>query len=172
DPRHFNGGENPNVYGINPIRDEFEIELVKILAETKKPFLGICRGVQVMNVAIGGDLILDIAGEVPAALKHNCFTPDYTPGHLAHTVSVKGGSCLAKILNADIFKTNSLHHQGIKHVGSQLRIVAQAEDGIIEGLELPAHPFAIGVQWHPEWMQSDQHMRDLFAGFVAACYNE
>ncbi|MFH1446561.1 MAG: gamma-glutamyl-gamma-aminobutyrate hydrolase family protein [Chloroflexota bacterium] len=169
DPQLFNGGENPNVYGINPERDEFEITLVKYLAKSGKPFFGICRGVQVMNVALGGDLFLDIADEVPAALKHNCFTPTYSPSHLAHTVTVESDSCLAKTLNATSFKTNSLHHQGIKNVGAQLQITAHAEDGIIEGLEMSDHPFAIGVQWHPEWMQADQRMRDLFVGFVIAC---
>jgi len=172
DPKHFNGGENPNVYGINAKRDEFEIELVKFLSMAEKPFFGICRGAQVMNVALGGDLFLDIADEVPTALKHNYFTPDYNPGHLAHTVTVEANSRLAQILKANTFKTNSLHHQGIKRVSSQLRIVARAEDGIIEGLELPEHIFAVGVQWHPEWMQSDQRMRDLFTGFVYACSNE
>jgi len=168
DPQLFGGGSNPKVYGIDPARDAFEIALVKHLVESGKPFLGICRGIQVMNVALGADLYLDIADELPTALKHDYFTPTYAPDKLSHSVSVEKGSKLADLVGDNSFKVNSRHHQSIKSLADGLKVTAYAEDGIIEGVELPSHPFALGVQWHPESLQSDTRMCALFAGLVAA----
>ena len=168
DPQLFGGGHNPKVYGIDQARDAFEIALVKHLVESGKPFLGICRGTQVMNVALGGTLYLDIADELPAALKHDYFTPIYAPDKLSHSVSIEKGSLLAGLVGIVSLKVNSRHHQAIKNLAERLKVIAFAEDGIIEGVELPSHPFALGVQWHPESLQSDKRMCALFAGLVAA----
>lgn len=168
DPQLFGGGINHNVYGIDPARDAFEIAVVKHMVESGKPFLGICRGIQVMNVALGGTLYLDIADELPIALKHDYFTPTYRPDKLSHPVSVEDGSLLAGLVGTVPFKVNSRHHQAIKILGHNLKVTAFAKDGIIEGVELPSHPFALGVQWHPESLQGDPRMCALFGGLVAA----
>ena len=168
DPQLFGAGNNPKVYGIDPARDAFEIALVKHLVDIDKPFLGICRGIQVINVALGGTLYLDIADELPTARKHDYFTPTYAPGKLSHRVSVEDGSLLAGLVGAEPFKVNSRHHQAIKDLAEGLKVTAYAEDGIIEAVELPSHPFALGVQWHPESLQSDLRMNALFGGLVAA----
>jgi putative glutamine amidotransferase len=168
DPQLFGEGHNPKVYGIDPARDAFEIALVKHLVESGKPFLGICRGTQVMNVALGGTLYLDIADELPTAFKHDYFTPKYAPDKLSHPVSVEDGSLLAGLVGTGPFKVNSRHHQSIKDLAGSLKVTAYAEDGIIEGIELPSHPFALGVQWHPESLQSDPRMHALFAGLMAS----
>jgi len=168
DPQLFGAGNNPKIYGIDPARDAFEIALVKHLVDIGKPFLGICRGIQVINVALGGTLYLDIADELPTALKHDYFTPTFAPEKLSHRVSVEDGSLLAGLVGAEPFKVNSRHHQAIKDLAEGLKVTAHAKDGIIEGVELPSHPFALGVQWHPESLQSDLRMNALFAGLVAA----
>jgi len=167
DPHLFGGGSNPKVYGIDPARDAFEIALVNYLVKSGIPFLGICRGIQVMNVALGGDLYLDIADELPAALKHDYFTPTFAPDKLSHSVSVEKGSKLAGLVGDHTFKVNSRHHQALKDLAEGLKVTAYAEDGIIEAVELPSHPFALGVQWHPESLQSDLRMNALFDGLVA-----
>jgi len=168
DPQLFGGGHNPKVYGIDLARDTFEIALVKHLVDIDKPFLGICRGIQVINVALGGTLYLDIADELPTARKHDYFTPTFAPDKLSHRVSVEDGSLLAGLVGAEPFKVNSRHHQAIKDLAEGLKVTAYAEDGIIEGVELPSHPFALSVQWHPESLQSDPRMNALFGGLVAA----
>lgn len=168
DPQLFGGGHNSRVHGIDQARDAFEIVLVKHLVESGKPFLGICRGIQVMNVALGGTLYLDIGDELPTALKHDYLTPTYKPDKLSHRVSVEEGSLLAGLVGTVSLIVNSRHHQAIKNLAESLKVTANAEDGIIEGVELPSHPFALGVQWHPESLQSDPRMNALFAGLVAA----
>jgi putative glutamine amidotransferase len=174
---------HPNRYGelvrpecgpIDPNRDSVEIELVRQTVEANRPVLGICRGLQLMNVARGGTLYQDIAAQVPAALKH-----DYTArqGHLdrtgsPHDVTVKAGTRLAGILGTNGFPVNSIHHQAVKDLGRDLVATAYAPDGVVEALELPSHPFFLGVQWHPEdLLDSQPSMAALFAAFVSAAGN-
>lgn len=168
DPSLFNGQPSERVYGIESQRDLFEIVLTKGMIEAKKPFFAICRGVQVLNVAMGGELYTDIASQVPNALKHDWF-PGYPREQISHRVSLETGSQCQHIIGMDDIGTNSLHHQAISKLGEGLRVNAVAEDGIIEGVELLDHPFGIGVQWHPEWLQSDYRMMRLFEAFVEAC---
>lgn len=166
-PQRFNGLAHPRVYGIDALRDSLEIALVQMAAEQGKPFLGICRGIQVINVALGGTLYTDIADQFGAALKHDQY-PDIPRNFLAHTVALDPASRLAQILGGDSFAVNSLHHQGVERPAPALRVVGHASDQLIEAVELPGHPFGLGVQWHPEWLQEHAPQRELFRAFIQA----
>jgi len=104
---------------------------------------------------------------LPAALRHDWY-PNYPRDYLAHTVEVEPGSCLAGILGTHKLRTNSLHHQAIRQPAPALEVVAHAEDGVIEAVELPGKRFVIGVQWHPECLPTEQAMQRLFSEFVNA----
>jgi putative glutamine amidotransferase len=164
DPRYFNGKPHNRVYNIIPERDETEINLVRMAASGGLPFLGICRGIQMINVALGGTLYTDIADQLPGAIKHDFKERKY----LAHPVQVLEGSRLARILGMTGLQANSLHHQGLEKVAVSLTPVAWSVDGLVEAVEKPGHPFGLAVQWHPEWLQELQEMRSLFTAFVAA----
>ena len=168
DPQRFNGEEHRRVYGVDVARDEFEIRFLDKLIEAQKPLLTICRGTQVLNVTLGGSLYTDIYDQMPNALKHDYF-PGFSRDYIAHSVQFVGDSRLREILGGDEISTNSLHHQGIKDIGKGLTVTARAADGLVEAIEVDGHPFAIGVQWHPEWMQADARMMRLFGAFVEAC---
>lgn len=167
DPQRFNGQPHPRVYGIDERRDALELRLVKMAVNEGKPFLGICRGIQVINVALGGTLFTDIADQLSGSLKHDQY-PNIPRDYLAHTVVLEPGSRLAGILGGQSFQVNSLHHQGVEQVAPSLRAVGCAPDRLIEAVELPGHPFGLGVQWHPEWLQAHAPQRQLFSAFIQA----
>jgi len=104
---------------------------------------------------------------LPGALKHSNF-PDHPWDYLAHPVQVSEGRRLAEILGEPIIEVNSLHHQGIKELAAGLKAVGSAPDGLVEAIELPQHPFALGVQWHPETLPQDARMQNLFRALVQA----
>jgi putative glutamine amidotransferase len=159
------------VEGVDADRDETEIEIARSIARSSTPFLGICRGAQVVNIALGGTIYEHIPDQLPEALEH--ATPDGKPrGYLAHPVRIEAGSTLEGILGASSAQVNSLHHQSIRQVASGLRLTATAPDGVIEAVELPGHPFGVAVQWHPEWLQEHAAMRALFEAFVQAAGRE
>lgn len=166
----FAGQPHPKVGGVDEGRDAIELALARSAAESNTPFLGICRGLQVVNVALGGTLYTDIFDQTPNALKHNYEDPDIYKErtHLAHAVRIEAGSRVGALLRAESLQVNSLHHQGIKDLAPGLRATAFAPDGIIEAVELPGHPFAIAVQWHPEWLTDQEATRRLFQAFVEA----
>jgi len=122
-------------------------------------------------VACGGTLYVDIASQLPNAEKHDWW-PTYKRNKLVHDVSVSKDSHLAEILRTPELRTNSLHHQSIRRVADQLRIVAYATDGVVEGIEHPGKRFVIGVQWHPEWLQDQGPMRNLYQAFINECKNK
>ncbi len=174
----FTGGGDiaPACYGVetdldlmlvDTDRDRVEFALLETALQNATPFLGVCRGLQVINVALGGTLYVDIAAELPQALPHR-FYPDWPRDHLAHSVSVEEGSLLMRVLGAAEARVNSLHHQGVRELGEGLVATAQAPDGMIEALEVPDHPFGLAVQWHPENLQADPAMRNLFRALVNA----
>jgi len=170
-PQHYGQTAQCRLMAVDEERDEAELLLARWALEDDLPTLAICRGIQVLNVALGGTLIQDIPSQVAGALVHH-------PGPAAprerpqHTVSVPAGSKLAAALGrpAAQVAVNSFHHQALLAVAPSLRAVAHAPDGIIEGLERPDRSFVIGVQWHPEEMAAgDATQAALFAAFVAAC---
>jgi putative glutamine amidotransferase len=171
DPRLYGEPAHPSLAEVQPARDALEITLAGWALDENKPLLGICRGIQVMNVAAGGSLYQDIAAQCPAARRHHYFSDDgYRRDYLAHPVSILPGSRLEAALGADSLAVNSLHHQALKEVPAPYHVVGRADDGVIEGIEAPGHPFAVGVQWHPEELVAGQPAaRRLFQAFVRAC---
>jgi putative glutamine amidotransferase len=167
EPGLFNGSPHPKVYGIIPERDQTEINLVRLAAASSWPFLGICRGIQVINVALGGTLYTHIPDQLEGALKHDYEERD----RLVHGVQVDANSRLARILGASEVQTNSLHHQGIAQVAPTLEATGHSADGLVEAAELRGHPFGVCVQWHPEWLQEHKEMRALFEALVEAAKN-
>jgi putative glutamine amidotransferase len=164
---HFKGEDNPKIDGVEPERDVLELGLLKAAVDDGKPFLGICRGIQLMNVGLGGTLLTDIADQKPGALKHD-YSPKYPRDLLAHTVEVLSGTRMAEILGETRLQVNSLHHQGLKDVAPGAKAVAFSPDDLVEGLEIPGHPFGLAVQWHPEWLTAQEAARRLFRAFIQA----
>jgi putative glutamine amidotransferase len=168
DPALAGAEPHPTIYGIDPDRDHDELSLIRWAVKEEKPFLGICRGVQVFNVAMGGTLFGDIASHAPGIpLKHDWF-PNFPRNHIAHPVAITEETRLAQIIGTPFVDVNSLHHQGINQPGTGLEVAARAPDGLIEAIELPGHPFALGVQWHPECLQDRPEMQALFSELVKA----
>lgn len=163
DPSDFTGR-------IDPARDSVELQLTRWAIEDSKPVLGLCRGAQIINVACGGTLYQDLAADYPGAIKHDYFpTAGYDRSYLAHEVSLTEGSRLATAMEQTAVAVNSMHHQGIRTLGSGLVPVAVAPDGLVEGIELEGSAFVVGVQWHPEIFEpTDEHTRALFKEFLAA----
>ena len=167
-PRHYGEAIHEECDQIDEARDAVELTLTRWALAERLPILGICRGIQVLNVAAGGTLYQDIASQVPGSLKHDCW-PDYPRNHLAHQVTVNGDSHLAAIFSQSQVAVNSTHHQAVKDLAAGFRIVVRATDGVIEAIESHDHPFALGVQWHPEELAEDAPpMRQLFEDFVSA----
>lgn len=167
EPARFGEPRHPAVDDVSPARDALEIGLTRRALAEGAPLLAICRGVQVLNVALGGTLFQDIASEIPGALAHSQTAPRHQP---THPVKVMGeGTRLGRVLGAVEIEVNSMHHQAIKSLGQGLAPVAWAPDGVVEGVELPGAPFVVGVQWHPEELVGhDQAARNLFAAVVDA----
>ena len=163
---HFPGEPHARIDDVDPARDAMELNFVNAAASDGKPFLGICRGCQVVNVALGGTLYTHIPDQLPNALDH-----DY-PGNkrtiLVHEVKIEEGTRLADIYGEPIINVNSLHHQGLKEIALPLRAAGRAPDGLVEAVELPDHPFGVAVQWHPEWLTDQESTRNLFSEFVQA----
>jgi putative glutamine amidotransferase len=160
---------HPTCYDVAPSRDRLETTLVRRCLAEGKPILAICRGIQLLNVALGGSLYQDVASDPGTAITHD---QDGPRDRLAHPVKVVSGSFLARVLEDDSLEVNSMHHQAVKALGKGLVAVAHAPDQIIEGVEMEdAGPrrFVLGVQWHPEELtQKDPTARALFAAFVSA----
>ncbi len=170
-PHLFGEAPHPSLGDVQLARDELEFALARWALQESKPLFGICRGIQVMNVAAGGSLYQDIADQYPAADRHDYFhDKGYPRDYLAHSVHIEPDSRLRQVLQADRLSVNSLHHQALKQVPATFQIVARSPDGVIEGIEAPDHPFAVGVQWHPEELvDGHESARRLFLAFVDAC---
>jgi putative glutamine amidotransferase len=163
----YGSSSHPKVQGVDIERDRVELHLVQQALRTGKPTLGICRGLQVINVALGGSLYEDISDQRPDSIQHRYY-PDWPRDYLAHEVSILEDSTLAGILESVRVEVNSLHHQGIKELGAPLQETAFAPDGLIEAIEFKDTPYVMAVQWHPENLQDDPGMRSLFRWLVEA----
>jgi putative glutamine amidotransferase len=171
DPAHYHETRHPQTADPDGARDTFELELARLALERDLPMLGVCRGLQVVNVAAGGTLIQDIPSEVNQAIHHQVDSPLYA---IAHEVWVTRGSTLARLMQeelreGEVLQVNSRHHQAIKHAGAGLLVSATAPDGVIEAIERPAAQFCVAVQWHPENFWRTGEFRSLFEEFVRAC---
>lgn len=167
DPARFGETPHPTVSDVAPDRDALEIDATRAALDGGRPVLAICRGLQLLNVALGGTLHQDIASDPGTPVRHSQQEPRDQP---THTVKVAPGSRLGAILGAEELEVNSMHHQAVKDVGARLVPVAWAPDQIIEGLELEGRSrFVLGVQWHPEELVGgSEPARRLFAALVAA----
>lgn len=156
---------------IDADRDAVELTLARWAMEDHKPLLGVCRGLQVINVAAGGSLYQDVLAQRPDAIKHDYYPyhGEYTRDRLSHHVEVEMDSRLGRLLGGPQVMVNSMHHQGIKDLAPGLRPTSFAPDGLIESIESPNGHFAVAVQWHPEeFVQQDLQSRRLFQGFLQA----
>ena len=160
------GEPHPRMDQVDLARDSIELKMVRAAVSDGKPFLGICRGCQVMNVALGGNLYTHIPDQLPNALDHSY--PGTMRTILVHEVKIEEGTRIAEIFGEPMIKVNSLHHQGLKDIASSLRVAGHAPDGLVEAIELPDHPFGLAVQWHPEWLTHEEPTRNLFKKFVEA----
>lgn len=166
-PSCYGSTEHPLVADVDPDRDRVEVHLMRRVLEAHLPFLGICRGLQLINIALGGTIYEDILDQRPASLQHS--NPDRPRDYLAHPIQIEQDSQLLLILGSDRLEVNSFHHQGIRDLAPTLIPTAHAPDGIIEAFEIPGYGFGLGVQWHPECLQEHIPMQALFAAFTQAC---
>lgn len=168
DPSLFDGREHPRISELDRQRDDLELAMARLAAQTGWPLLAICRGIQVLNVALGGSLYTHIADQFASAQRHD-FDSKTQRETLAHRVRLLPGSLLANALGSLEVEVNSLHHQGVERLADGLTATAWAPDGLVEGVEVMGHPYAVGVQWHPECLVDSQPMQSLFRSFVLAC---
>ena len=165
---HYRSEHEDFIFNVDADRDRVEFFLAREAMAQDKPMLAICRGHQVLNVALGGTLYEDVKAWMPGAMKHDYFEI-FPREHKAHTVAIEPGSKLAEALGRRETQVNSLHHQGIRDLAPGLAAVAHAPDGLIESVEGVDHPFALGVQWHPEnLVHDDPMMLSLVRGLVEA----
>ena len=168
DPDRYRSQDHPLLSNVDGERDRTELALFECVRRAGLPYLGICRGLQLINVALGGSLYEDVLDQRPGALRHQ-FGEGYKPrDFLAHAVTVDPGSRLASITGSTGEQVNSLHHQGIRELAPGLRAAAFAPDGLVEAIEDPAAPFALAVQWHPEWLPERPVSAAIFEAFIAA----
>lgn len=172
DPSSYGAERHPRCdVSTDRSRDRLELTFVRWAMEDGKPVLGVCRGLQIINLAAGGTLWQDLADEWPGTQKHDYFPFDgrYSRDHLAHPVRLEGASRLREIMACDELPVNSMHHQGARELGAGLVATAFAPDGVIEALEGTGDSFLLGVQWHPEALtEADERMRRLFTAFAEA----
>ncbi|KQX48897.1 gamma-glutamyl-gamma-aminobutyrate hydrolase family protein [Paenibacillus sp. Root444D2] len=172
----FTGGEDidPSAYGEEPVpelgttfpeRDRIELEAIRYTLEADKPLLAICRGVQVLNVALGGTLYQDLPSQFTDSLAH--VQRGIAREKDSHSVTITANSYLERIFGQNKVRVNSLHHQALRTIGTDLVVAASSPDGVVEAVENPRLTFAVGVQWHPESMfETDELTQKLFQELI------
>lgn len=156
----------PGCGEIDPERDQCEISLARLLMSSGLPVLGICRGMQVLNIAAGGDIYQDIISQRDSLIKHAQLAPRWHP---THYINVAEGTRLASITGGGKIRVNSFHHQAVRHIAPGFLVSARSADGMVEAIEHPGLPFALGVQFHPETMwERDNLFLLLFEALVKA----
>lgn len=173
------GGDiNPTLYGeephvrlgaVYPGSDQYEKELILNFLELDKPFIGMCRGMQMLNISLGGTNYQDLEAQFEGPLHQHKQLAMRT--HRTHSVTLQDDSRLLKIMDEKTFNVNSFHHQGVKKVSDKLKVAGRAADGLVEALESENHQFVMGIQWHPEEfaLQGDEASKKLFDRFVKEC---
>jgi putative glutamine amidotransferase len=150
---------------VEPELDRFELEVARHADSRGLPILAICRGTQVLNVSRGGSLHQHLPERPGVTIDHRQGGPG---SQVTHDVTIAPGGRLADTMGGLRARVNSFHHQAINHLGPGLRAVAWSPDGVIEGIEAPARPFLLGVQWHAETLTGRPEHAALFAGLVSA----
>lgn len=167
DPRHYGEEAKSNCGPIQAYRDELEFNVFQKVINTSKPILAICRGAQLVNVALGGTLYQDIPSEINTNILHRQTEPKLSP---SHSVQILEDTPLFDLVGKTAITANSFHHQAIKTLGDGLEIMAVAEDGIIEAVYSSKKQYIRAYQWHPERLfETDRHNRMIFEDFVNAC---
>ena len=165
DPHRYQQEPDPHLGPVMSCRDQTDWNLLQELFQQRKPLLGVCYGIQILNVFLGGTLWQDIAFQVDGSVKHS---QDSAADYKSHSIEIKSGSVLFSLAGETKTKVNSYHHQAIRTLAPPLEAVASAPDGIVEAVELKGsqHP-VLAVQWHPEigW-ESDQLSQKIFSWFV------
>lgn len=169
DPSYFNEDPHPELGEVNPTRDAFEMLILRGFLTRNKPVLGVCKGSQMINVVLGGNLYQDIYSQVRNPLiQHHQKSPTT---HASHTIDLVEGTKLCNIVGQSRIKVNSRHHQAIRNVGTDIIVSSRSNDGIIESIESTKHDFVIGVQWHPEnlLVAKDHSSKRIYQSFIEAC---
>ncbi|MBE6895998.1 MAG: gamma-glutamyl-gamma-aminobutyrate hydrolase family protein [Ruminococcaceae bacterium] len=167
DPKHY-GEEKKETCGvIQQYRDDLELRIFNVIIKKQKPIIAICRGIQIVNVALGGTLYQDIPTEKPSDIFHQQKEPKFA---MSHDVEILKGTPLHSLIGAERMQANSFHHQAIKTLGKDLEIMATADDGIIEAVYLKSDRYLRAYQWHPEriWAE-DELNRRIFEDFISVC---
>ncbi|KHF38158.1 gamma-glutamyl-gamma-aminobutyrate hydrolase family protein [Halalkalibacter okhensis] len=167
-PLSYAANPDPKIKETNIKRDNVEIAIIREAIKQNKPILGICRGITMLNVALGGTVIQDIEKFIPNAINHSQRAERSEP---THEVIIDESSRLFKMMNTKTIRVNSMHHQSIDQLAPKIKKVALAPDGVIEAIEsVEGQPFLLGIQWHPEEMASeDVSMQQIFTEFIAEC---
>lgn len=169
-PAEYGETNHPELGSVDAPRDRTELTLARWALAADLPVLGICRGIQLLNVAAGGTLYQHLPAQLPETRQHSYRLQDTAWETPTHEVRIEPGGKLAAVIGAETVRTNSFHHQAVKDVAPGFRPAAWADDGVVEAIEHAAKPFAVAVQWHPEGMfKSDTHAQRIFEAFVAAC---
>lgn len=167
DPSYFGEEPHPHLGMVCPQRDRMEIFLAREMIKRGKPVLGICRGIQLINIAMGGSIIQDIPAEIKRPIKHQQDAPQWYATHRVEIIDRE--SLLYKIMGQSCIRVNSFHHQSVKALAPGFKITARASDGVIEAIEAEDRGiFCLGVQWHPEEMWE----RDPLQFRLFKCFNE
>ncbi|HVT44909.1 MAG TPA: gamma-glutamyl-gamma-aminobutyrate hydrolase family protein [Thermoanaerobaculia bacterium] len=164
DPSLYGAVAHPSVEPMDHRRQQNDYTLARLARERRIPALGVCLGLQMMNIAAGGTLIQDIDSTLTTRIRH-ASAPE---GRSRHDIALRAGTRLAEVVGGTNVNVNSSHHQSVEKTGEGLTITAEAPDGVVEGLEDPAHPFYLGVQWHPEDMTDEESASRLFRAFIEA----
>jgi putative glutamine amidotransferase len=172
EPGRYGAAPHPLLGKTNPAQDEVEIDLARRAAAEGKPILGVCRGMQLVNVALGGTLYQDIAAEIGGALDHDESTNRRDMSYLAHPVALAEDAWLAERLQTAEIVVNTLHHQALRDVAPSLRVVGRAPDGVVEAVEGVGAGFVLGVQCHPEelWERADPRWARVFEDFISIAH--
>ena len=162
---------HPMTYGIDPLRDRFEFALLDEALARDTPVFCICRGIQVLNVKLGGTLIQDVPDQYETSTIHQQHHAGIAKDQIGHRVTPAADGEIARLYGTEPIGVNSFHHQAIKDLGAGLAVAAIAEDGLVEAISLPDRSFVLGVQWHPE-MMFEHHPEQLepFKALVEAAH--
>ena len=171
-PFLFGEETHPKCGNVSSLRDSMEMDLIPLVMEQEKPVLGICRGIQILNIALGGTIYQDLDSQftcdIPVA--HNQPFDHKSP---SHTVEVLPNTLLAEITGESSLMVNSMHHQAVRDIAPCLEISGYAAGHLVEALEYPGYPFFLAVQWHPEHLWNRQpEEKKLFTAFIEACRND
>ncbi|MBS3985243.1 MAG: gamma-glutamyl-gamma-aminobutyrate hydrolase family protein [Selenomonadales bacterium] len=169
DPVFFGEEPEEGLGNVNPCMDAYELPVIAMALRRDMPVLGICRGVQMLNIAAGGSVIQHLPAAVRRVLKHQQSAPR---SYVTHAIDIAAGTLLSRILGEGTTRVNSFHHQAVGRVALGFCVSAVAPDGVVEAIESTEHKFALGVQWHPECMwDATPNFDPLFTAFVLAAQN-